>query len=564
MKLTDIKIGFRLAGGFALVLVLMVALTVIGWTQLREVQGRLDHIVQTNLAQAASVRLMRETVYRQAIAVRNAGLAWEAAEMQREKVQIEEEAKKYAAAETVLVEGEISPAESAVLTRIKAQEEATRPQIKKALDIALTFNSELATQVLLKEVRPAQQAWLDALDELAALNDAQNARDAQAANAAYRSAISWLVGLTILAFLLGSLTSWAITRSITQPVREAVSLARRVASGDLTARPTRVSRDEMGQLLSALQEMSDGLDRIVANVRDGSDSINSAARQIAAGNSDLSQRTEEQASTLEETASSMEELTTTVKETADNARTADRMAQDASVMATRGGQVVEEVVTTMSEIEGSSKKIVDIIGVIDGIAFQTNILALNAAVEAARAGEQGRGFAVVASEVRSLAQRSASAAKEIKGLIDDSVHKVETGGQLVSQAGKTIQDVVAAAKQVSEIIGKISGAAAEQSAGIEQVNQAVIQMERVLQQNAALVEEAAAGASSMLEQADQLTASVSAFRLRDSRGEPQRVSAIDSDVAGPRAYAQTDSRADEDSVPKLAEPRMRLAASVGT
>jgi methyl-accepting chemotaxis protein len=216
----------------------------------------------------------------------------------------------------------------------------------------------------------------------------------------------------------------------------------------------------------------------------------------------------------------MEELTTTVKETAENARNADKMAREASDVALRGGQVVDEVVGTMSAIEGSSKKIVDIIGVIDGIAFQTNILALNAAVEAARAGEQGRGFAVVASEVRSLAQRSAAAAKEIKGLIGDSVQKVESGGQLVDQAGRTMQEVVKAAKQVSEIIGRISNASAEQSSGIEQVNQAVIQMERVLQQNAALVEEAAAGAASMRDQAEHLSASVSAFKLGDDVAQP--------------------------------------------
>jgi methyl-accepting chemotaxis protein len=515
MKLSDIRIGFRLAAGFAIVLLLMVALTAIGLSQLREVQGRLDQIVQENNAQGASVRLMRDTVYRQAIAVRNAGLATEAIDMQREVAQVEEERKRYVSAETALAEGQLSPAETAVLAKIKAHEEATRPLVKKAMDIALTFNSEVATQVLLTEVRPAQQLWLAALDELTTLNEEQNARDAAAAKAAYRAAMAWLIGLSLLAVLVGSLTSWTITRSITRPVARAADFARRVAQGDLTVAAQDVSKDEMGQLLGALQDMTRSLARIVSGVREGSDSMNSAARQIAAGNADLSQRTEEQASTLEETASSMEELTTTVKETAENARNADKMAREASDVALRGGQVVDEVVGTMSAIEGSSKKIVDIIGVIDGIAFQTNILALNAAVEAARAGEQGRGFAVVASEVRSLAHRSAAAAKEIKGLIGDSVQKVESGGQLVGQAGKTMQEVVAAAKQVSEIIGRISAAAAEQSAGIEQVNQAVIQMERVLQQNAALVEEAAAGAASMLDQADQLSESVSAFKLGD-------------------------------------------------
>jgi methyl-accepting chemotaxis protein len=265
--------------------------------------------------------------------------------------------------------------------------------------------------------------------------------------------------------------------------------------------------------MRALGKMSANLEKAVTKIREGTDSITSASGQIASGNADLSQRTEEQASSLEETASSMEELTSTVKQNADNARQANQLAAGASAVAVKGGEVVGQVVSTMSSINESSRKIVEIISVIDGIAFQTNILALNAAVEAARAGEQGRGFAVVASEVRSLAQRSAAAAKEIKGLITDSVSKVDDGTKLVGEAGKTMDEIVSSVKRVTDIMAEIAAASQEQSSGIEQVNQAVMQMDEVTQQNAALVEEAAAAAESMQEQAQSLTQAVSVFKL---------------------------------------------------
>jgi methyl-accepting chemotaxis protein len=313
--------------------------------------------------------------------------------------------------------------------------------------------------------------------------------------------------------LLAALGAFFITRSITRPIRAAVSVADAVAQGDLTTRIEVNSKDETGQLLSALKNMSESLKEVVGKVRTASDSIGTASGQIAAGNQDLSSRTEEQASSLEETASSMEELTATVKQNADNAKQANQLAASASGVAVKGGEVVSQVVKTMQDIDGASKKIADIISVIDGIAFQTNILALNAAVEAARAGEQGRGFAVVASEVRSLAQKSAGAAKEIKGLIEDSVSKVDSGSRLVNDAGKTMEEVVTAVKRVTDIMAEISAASAEQSSGIEQVNTAITQMDQVTQQNAALVEESAAAAEAMKEQAKGLIASVSVFKL---------------------------------------------------
>ena len=316
------------------------------------------------------------------------------------------------------------------------------------------------------------------------------------------------MGLGLLAWI-GLMT----IRAITHPLNTAVKLARAVASGDLTQRIEVRSTNETGQLMQALKDMNESLVRIVGQVRTGTDTVATASSQIAAGNLDLSSRTEQQASSLEETASSMEELTSTVKQNAENARQANQLVVSTSDIAVKGGQVVEQVVDTMASIKDSSRKIADIIGVIDGIAFQTNILALNAAVEAARAGEQGRGFAVVASEVRNLAQRSASAAKEIKSLIEDSVGKVDAGGQLVDEAGKTMGEIVSSVKRVTDIMSEIAAASQEQSSGIEQVNQAITQMDQVTQQNAALVEEAAAAAESLQDQAAKLTEAVSVFKL---------------------------------------------------
>jgi methyl-accepting chemotaxis protein-1 (serine sensor receptor) len=313
--------------------------------------------------------------------------------------------------------------------------------------------------------------------------------------------------------LLALLVGWWIVRGIVQPIQAAVNIADSVAAGDLTQTIQVRSGDETGKLMQALKHMNDNLAQIVGKVRQGSDVIASASSQVASGSHDLSARTEQQASSLEETASSMEELTSTVKQNADNARQANQMAASASEVAQKGGQLVAQVVDTMDAINGASRRIADIIGTIDGIAFQTNILALNAAVEAARAGEQGRGFAVVATEVRSLAQRSAAAAKEIKELIEDSVGKVDTGARLVHQTGATMNEIVESVQRVTDIMAEISAASNEQSAGIEQVNGAIGQMDQVTQQNAALVEEAAAAAEAMQREAGALVQAVAVFRL---------------------------------------------------
>ncbi|SFD54863.1 methyl-accepting chemotaxis protein [Massilia yuzhufengensis] len=322
-----------------------------------------------------------------------------------------------------------------------------------------------------------------------------------------------LVAIGVAAILCGAAFGFVLARSITRPLVHAVSLAQQVASGDLTAEIEVTSRDEVGDLLAALKVMNGSLRKTVTEVRMGTDAIVTASQQIASGNLDLSARTEQQASSLEETASSMEELTSTVRQNSDSARQANMLALSAWEIAVRGGDVVAQVVSTMASINASSKQIRDIIGVIDSIAFQTNILALNAAVEAARAGEQGRGFAVVASEVRNLAQRSAGAAKEIRTLITDSVSKVDAGGRLVDEAGSTMQEIVQGITRVTDIMSGIASASAEQTAGIEQVNAAITQMDSVTQHNAALVEEAAAAAESLQDQAATLAQLVSTFTV---------------------------------------------------
>jgi methyl-accepting chemotaxis protein len=347
----------------------------------------------------------------------------------------------------------------------------------------------------------------------------------EGARAAYRQLVLALLAILAAALVISAAITFFMSRAIVRPLREAIAVAGRISDGDLSVQIRGGRRDETGELLRALNGMSENLKKIVLEVRTGSDAISTASREIAAGNADLSQRTEEQASSLEETAASMEELTSTVRQNAANAKHANQLAAAASEVAVKGGAVVGEVVQTMSSINQSSKKIADIIGVIDGIAFQTNILALNAAVEAARAGEQGRGFAVVATEVRTLAQRSAAAAKEIKQLISDSVGQVDTGTRLVDEAGRTMDEIVASVARVTGIMGEISSASHEQTSGIEQVNQAVMQMDHMTQQNAALVEEAAAAAESMQEQAEQLSHAVAVFNVGGAgqvRTEPVR------------------------------------------
>jgi len=376
------------------------------------------------------------------------------------------------------------------------------------------------------EAIDAQFKVVDAV--IASLENTLGAQTAQ-----LRQRETWLLAAIGALALFAAWIGTMLTRSITVPMSESVSMAQRVAACDLTVQAEVVGKDESAQLLHALNDMTGSLVHIVSDVRTSIDVIHVASKEIALGNADLSNRTESQASSLEETASSMEELTSTVRQNADNARQANSLVTSASELAVKGGKVVGDVVHTMGSIKESSSKIVDIISVIDGIAFQTNILALNAAVEAARAGEQGRGFAVVASEVRSLAQRSASAAKEIKELIGDSVGKVEAGGKLVDEAGATMGEIVTSVKHVADIMGEITAASQEQSTGIEEVNRAITQMDEITQQNAALVEQAAAAAESLQEQADVLAKAVSVFRITPAEAQQRPATSLAAPLRAP-------------------------------
>ncbi|MEW7850353.1 methyl-accepting chemotaxis protein [Massilia aurea] len=370
-----------------------------------------------------------------------------------------------------------------------------------------------ANEMLGKQINPTYNKSTAAFNAMQTLMSERNVRQGKELHQELAMLNAVVIAAIVVAILLSIGAGLYLVRAINRPLMQAVAVARRVADGDLSVQAPVESTNEFGQLLVALRDMTSSLAGIVKDVRNGSEVIAAASTQIAAGNMDLSSRTEQQASAIEETAASVEELTSTVRQNADNARQANELAASATQIATRGGTVVTEVVGTMGEINASARKIVDIIGVIDGIAFQTNILALNAAVEAARAGEQGRGFAVVATEVRNLAQRSAGAAKEIKELIGDSVSKVDAGTRLVDQAGATMEEIVQSVRRVAGIMGEISVASAEQSSGIEQIHQAISQMDQATQQNAALVEEAASAAASLQDSAAGLADRVSVFKI---------------------------------------------------
>jgi methyl-accepting chemotaxis protein len=410
--------------------------------------------------------------------------------------------------ETYLVEQE--KREVAKIESLQAAAMAEVANLRKALE----SGDKAAVAALIKPLYAAIDPVGDALNVLTDIQLSESQALYDRSNAGFYNTSTIFVAVMLLSVLGGMFMAWRITRAITVPLGQAVELARKVSQGDLTLDIDSRGSNEMSQLLSALKDMQRSLVRLVASVRNSSDGVSIASAEIAQGNHDLSARTENQASALEETSASMEELSSTVSQNADSARQANQLAMTASSVAIRGGEVVSQVVDTMQGINAASRKIADIIGVIDGIAFQTNILALNAAVEAARAGDQGRGFAVVASEVRSLAGRSAEAAKEIKTLIGASVERVEHGTTLVDQAGSTMTEVVGAIQRVADIMAEISSASAEQSAGVSQVGEAVNQMDQVTQQNAALVEQMAAAASSLKSQAHDMVQVVASFKIQ--------------------------------------------------
>jgi methyl-accepting chemotaxis protein len=499
-----------------MILALLVLVTATGLSNMNTLNNTVDNIVNGNNLRLQAANDMREAQRSVTIAVRDIILTEDEAETRRLYEEIGAGWQAYDRADAVLQKMVTRPDMRALLGKITDARTTSAPLIAQAAELGKLNKQAEGFEVLKSKVKPATAAWRNAIAEMIRAQTELNAADQAAGEAEYGKARVVLYAVAAAAILLAVVIAWRITRSITGPMREAVRIATTVAAGDLTSRIEVDSKDETGELLAALKAMNESLRTIVHQVRDGTRTLATATDEIATGNLDLSSRTEQQASALEETASSMEELTSTVKQNAENARQANQLVQSASDVAVRGGSVVAAVVTTMGSINESASRIVDIIGVIDGIAFQTNILALNAAVEAARAGEQGRGFAVVASEVRNLAQRSASAAKEIKTLIDDSVGKVNEGSRLVHEAGSTMEDVVGSVRRVTDIMAEITAASQEQEAGIEQINQAVSEMDAVTQQNAALVEEAAAAAQSLQDQSGELEQMVSTFRLPDA------------------------------------------------
>ena len=514
----NLKIGVRLSVGFAVVLVLLAAMAWFGIDRMALMQANLDEVHNVDGTVVRLATAMRLSLDDRVIALRNLALLSSDEDNNAEFLRIQKQAAAYAEAaaglDKVLARlphgrGE----EKAAMLQIREDELAARPIIVKAADFGMRNKQAEAVKVLIEEFRPVQFKWSKDLATLAELATRRTDSSVVSATEAYVDARSLLVVLAVAAVVIGAGFCVFITRGIVRPLQQAVTVAQTVAAGDLTSRIDAASTDETGQLLAALREMNTKLLGIVRDVRAGTDSIAVASREIASGNADLSARTEEQASSLEQTASAMEELTSTVRQNAENARHANQLAMAASEVAVKGGTVMADVVGTVGAIQDAARKIAEITGVIDGIAFQTNILALNAAVEAARAGEQGRGFAVVAAEVRSLAQRSAVAAKDIKALIDNSVERADAGSKLVEQAGATIGQVVDSVRRVTAIMSEITNASQEQSDGIEQVTHAVAQMEQTTQSNAAQVEEVATTSESMQHQAARLADAVGLFKV---------------------------------------------------
>ncbi len=515
-----LKLGTRLGLAFGLVVLLLVGITGLGIQSLGALHDGTQLIVKNRYPQVVVANDIVLQISDNAIAMRNILLIDDHEALLKEIQRIEDGEKGIDASLATLRQMLSSDMGRKSYGEISALRATYEKGQKEFLKLAATGATMDASQLLLTSLRNDQQNYISRVKGFIKGGSIVMAKSsAEASDLYYSKTVIMLVMATVAVLLACGFAFW-ITRSITRPVNHAVQVAQSVAAGDLSSHVEVSSQDEIGQLLMALRDMNGSLTTIVSEVRTGADTIATASSEIATGNLDLSSRTEQQAGSLEETAATMEQLTATVKQNAENARQANQLAATASDVATHSGSVVAQVVTTMGSISDSSKKIVDIISVIDGIAFQTNILALNAAVEAARAGEQGRGFAVVASEVRSLAQRSATAAKEIKALIDDSVEKVGIGSKLVVQAGGTMDEVVASVRRVSHIVGEISFASQEQSSGIGQVNQAIAHMDEVTQQNAALVEQATAAAQSLQDQSANLARVVGIFRL-DANDAPR-------------------------------------------
>jgi methyl-accepting chemotaxis protein len=514
----NLKIGTRLTAGFSLLIV--ASLLIAGYARfaLNDAKLGIDYVAENLSTKIKEVGDVKDGSYEIASAIRNIALSDSADLRAAEKKRIDEARAKNTELLKHLKETVTSEKGKAILAQLETVRSAYVAATNKAIELGMADQRAEAAAFISNEVRTHQRAYFSALDELANVQRQLMHETSEGVANTAESASLWMLAIAALAALTGGLVAWAVTRSITHPMQRAMQAAHRIKDGDLTGAIDASGQDETAQLLATMQAMQSSLVQVVSAVRGNAESVATASAQIAQGNQDLSQRTEEQASSLQQTAATMEELGSTARNNTDNAQQANQLAQGASQVATKGGEVVHQVVDTMRGISESSKRIAEIIGTIDGIAFQTNILALNASVEAARAGEQGRGFAVVAGEVRGLAQRSAEAAKQIKSLISTSVERVEQGTSLADAAGRTMTEVVASIRRVTDIVGEISAASQEQNSGVQQVATAVSQMDQVTQQNAALVEESAAAAESLKTQASSLVQAVSVFRL-DASGQ---------------------------------------------
>jgi len=558
------KLGTMLGMGFFAVIVVCVCVAAFGWMKLRDQGEQLRVLAEDRMGNLARLQSLKDNANASARVVRNLALITDPAQMAEESRRLDEVVARNGRVMKELDQRLQTEQARRLFADIRQARQPFVETMRQAGDLGLANQGDAARDLIMGRLRSLQTTYFDAVE---ALVDYQKAQTQATVDGSLRrvaeDGVAMLV-LTLLAAALGGLVAWMITRTVKQQLggepSYAAGVARQIAQGDLSVQ-VQLAPGDTSSLLRAMEDMRAGLARVVADVRQSSESIATGASQIASGNADLSQRTEEQASNLEQTAASMEEMNATVKLNADTVRTATQLAASSSQAATGGGKIVDRVVATMEQITASSRKIEDIIGVIDSIAFQTNILALNAAVEAARAGEQGRGFAVVASEVRSLAQRSAGAAKEIKALIGESVSKVDEGSGLVSETGSAMKDIVQQAQRVADLIGEIGAATAEQADGVAQVGDAVVQLDQVTQQNAALVEESAAAAASLNAQAARLVDLVSLFKLD---GVSSSVSLPASSPAQAPAPAAAGSKGGQRTTASAAAPRVAAAPAKAT
>lgn len=516
MKFSNLSVGRRLGLAFAGMIMLISLIAAIGGTSLMTLEDELGDIATRRLTIIEMTRNTKDYSNSMALQIRTAILHSEPAQIETVLNRIEQLRQENTEVLKKLEAAIRSPDGKQALKDLADSRGRYSEVMVQLTKLARENRDDEARQLALNDLVPLQKAYMASIDQLV-LQQQQQLRKAADETMNDARQAGWLVsGAALLALMMGIGLSLVIARSITRPLRQSTEACRRIEAGDLTTDLAVDRRDEVGLLLASLHRMQASLASVVASVRRNADSVATASAQIASGNQDLSQRTEQQANALQQTASTMEELGATVRNNAQSAVQASQHAQGTSTVALKGGEVVQEVVATMQAITASSREIADIIGVIDGIAFQTNILALNAAVEAARAGEQGRGFAVVASEVRSLAQRSSEAAREIKSLIDRSVQQVGQGADLVEQAGRTMKEVVDSIRAATAIVTEIAEASAEQSNAVAQAGGAIAQMDQMTQQNAALVEQSAAAARSLSDQAAQLVEAMSIFQLKST------------------------------------------------